>query len=417
MTPVLRSLPRVAAYTWRLHWPAALLVGASNATIMLAAFAFKRSLGGPEKWVPALIALWQAPWILTPLVSGWLSRVHPQRAWRVIGLAAGIPLILVAFVTVEPVLDGKAGEGIGAFRLFALLLAAHYTVSVFYIPHRGALMRTNYPDAVRGRLYGLREILAILAAIVMARGAQSLLDQDPRWLKLVFPIGGLCLIVAYFLKSRIRWRRQARVVQDQGTDPQHLRLAFANRRFLIYQLAFMLYGFGFLMAWVLNILYIEDELALGYDGFTQAFSVAFPVAQITAMFFWGRLADRVGVVRSTAFAFGCLVLYLIAMPHVTGQWSLNGVAALFGASMSGVMIGWALGPLHFAPEGQGHAYTAVHFACVGIRSVIAPFLGYLVKEYFDSYAVGYYAAAAFMIAGTITMFVLARSESRATPGS
>jgi len=410
VTPLIRSLPRVAAYTWRLHWPGALLIGAANAVVGLGAFAFKRSLGAPAEWVPGLIAIWQAAWILTPFVSGWLSNRDPQRAWRAIGVAAGLPLILVAFVDVRPTEGGLPGEGTGAFYLFAGLLALHYVVSVFYIPHRGGLMRTNYPSAVRGRIYGLHEILGIGAAIVVARVAQHFLDQDPRAIRALFPCAGLFVIAACFVKSRIRWHRQGRTRRDGG-HRLHFREALRNRRFMIYELGFMLYGFGFLMSWPLHILFIEGKLQLSYNQYTWAQSVAFPLVQLTAMLFWGRFADRKGVVHMTGAAFTVLALFLASMPFVTGFFSLLAAFCLFGAAMSGVMVGWSLGPLHFAPDGRGTAYTAVHFGCVGIRSVIAPFLGYYVKQKTGSFAVGYLAAAGFVALGVLTMAWLARLEA------
>jgi len=409
--PLARSLPRVAAYTWRLHWPAAVLIGAANAVVMLSAFAFKRSLGAPAAWVPGLIAVWQAAWIFTPLVSGWLSRLDPQRTWRAIGVAAGLPLVLVAFVPITPVVDGKPGQGTGPFILFAGLLGLHYLASVLYIPHRGGLIRTNYPAPVRGRIFGLSEILGISAMVCVARGAQHFLDTDPRALRVLFPVAGACVAGACFLKSRIRWRHQARE-RRSGTHALHLGEVLRDRRFLLYELAFMLYGFGFLMSWPLHILYVEDVLQLSYDRYTWAQSVVFPLAQLSAVIFWGRFADRRGVVPATGAAFTLLIPFLVAMPFVRGITSLIFAFALFGIGMSGVMVSWNLGPLHFAPDGRGHAYTAVHFGCVGIRSVIAPFLGYGVKQWTGSFLAGYLSAAGFMALGALTIALLMRLQQR-----
>jgi MFS family permease len=404
-------MPRVARYTWRLHWPAALLVGSSFGVVGMSAFVFKRSLGAPASWVPALIAIWQATWILTPLAGRWLSRAHPQRVWRLIGVASGLPLVLVAFVGVEPVAGGAAGEGTGDMWLFVGLLAVHYLLGVLYVPHRGGLMRTNYPLAVRGRMYGLREMLAITGMIAMARIAQHLLDQDPRWLRVLFPVSGVLFAAGLFLKARIRWRNQ-RMRRTDSHARDGVRDAFANRRFLVYEAGFMAYGFGFLMAFPLLVLFMEGELKLDYNSYTKATMVAMPIAQLAGMYLWGRFADRVGVVRMTATAFAGLLVFLLVVPSVTGLKSLVAAYVLFGAAMSGVMVGWSLGPLHFAPEGHGHAYAAVHFMMVGIRSVIAPFLGYAVKEWTGSFAAGFYAAAAAMAVGVVTMTWLARSESR-----
>jgi MFS family permease len=413
VTPLVRSLPRVAAYTWRLHWPAALLIGAANAIVMMGGFVFKRSLGGAEKGVPWLIATWQASWILTPLVSAWLARVDPQRAWRAIGIAAGTPLVLVALVQVEPVDGGLPGQGVGPEWIFVGLLALHFLVSAFYIPHRGGLMRANYPADVRGRIYGLREMLGIAAALAVAYVASRLLDSDPRMLRVLFPVAGIFVASACWFKGRIRWRHNGRHRRSIPRAGQ-LREVLRDRRFMVYELAFMLYGFGFLMSWPLHIVFMEDELRFSYKEVAWAQSYAFPILQIAAMGLWGRFADRRGVVRSTAFSFLALTAFLLCMPFVTGFWSLLAAFGLFGAAMSGVMIGWSLGPIHFAPDGRAHAYTAVHFCCVGIRSVIAPFLGLWIKDRAGSFAAGYLAAAAFVAVATVLLLLLARGEHAET---
>jgi hypothetical protein len=312
-------------------------------------------------------------------------------------------------VSVEPDPGGEHGAGTGNLWLFVVLLAFHYLVSVFYIPHRGGLMRTNYPIEVRGRMYGLREMLAIVGMIAVARVAQHLLDEDPRWLRVLFPVAGVLFASAMYLKSRIRWRNQGKE-REEGDHRAGIRAVFGDRRFMLYEVAFMFYGFGFLMAIPLLVLFMEGELKLDYNEFTWAQSVAMPLAQLSFMYVWGRLADRVGVVRMVACAFSALVVFLLAMPHVDGLHSLVAAYTLFGAAMAGVMIGWSLGPLHFAPDGKGHAYTSVHFTFVGIRSVIAPFLGFAVKQGTGSFAAGFYAAAGSVVLGVVTMGYLARIE-------
>ena len=100
--------------------------------------------------------------------------------------------------------------------------------------------------------------------------------------------------------------------------------------------------------------------------------------------------------------------FLVLVPFVSGLASLILSFVLFGTAMAGVFIGWSIGPLHFAPDGQGHLYVAVHFSAVGIRSLIAPFLGYAVKNALDSYRAGFWAAAVFLLAGAITIARLSR---------
>ena len=104
-----------------------------------------------------------------------------------------------------------------------------------------------------------------------------------------------------------------------------------------------------------------------------------------------------------------LALFFGLMPAVGSATGLVGAFALFGFAMAGVNLGWSLGPLHFASEGRAHMYTAVHFSLVGVRSVFAPLLGFLVKDHF-SYAAAFGLSVAFVLVAAATVWRLAREH-------
>lgn len=408
-----RRLPRLARYTWRRHWPAALLDGASTGLVALAPFAVKRSLGAPEEVVPLLIAVWQAFWIFAPALGPFLARSHPQRTWRRIALLAHAPLLLVALVAVRPPRPLDLPLFVGALLLY-------YGAGVAAVPHRGALLRTNYAPEVRGRMYARLAVLALVSTFAASKLGGFLLDGDPRWLRVLYPAAAVLGFLAYSLQSRIRWRGQGRIALVAAAAGsawaawrrawrETFRILREDRAFRTYEIGFMLYGFGFLMAWPLLILYAEDELRLTYGEFTWAQGFAFPAAQMLGSALWGRLADRIGVVRTTGFAFVAVAAFLLSLQGVAGAAGFVLAYFLFGGAMAGVHLGWGLGPLHFAPDGQAHMYTAVHFSLVGVRSVLAPFLGYGIKEAL-SFRAGFAAALFAMLLAVLTMARLARAE-------
>jgi MFS family permease len=411
-----RPLPLIARYTWRRQWPAWVLEGIGMGAIGLAFFAVKRTLGGPEWIVPLLIGLWQLPWIFSPAVGTLLARAHPQRVWRWTALIAHLPVLCVVFVAVRP--TAEAGHGTGSVTLFLVLMFLYYAVAVVYIPHRGALLRTNYPRAIRGRFFGFLTALGFLASGLASKVGGYLLDLDPRHLRVLFPVAALFGMAGFLLHSRIRWRHQRRESPYPAVAAgplQAMRLAWReafrilreDRAFRDYEIGFMLYGFGFLTSIGLIVLYAEEELAVSYDTWTWATGVFFPLLQILAAAPVGRLADRLGIVRTTAIAFSVLVAFFLAMMFVTTGAGLVAAYALFGVGMAGVMVGWNLGPLNFAPDRQGHMYFAVHFSLVVVRSVIAPFLGFAVLRLL-SYQAAFALSAAFMLCAVIVLLRLAR---------
>ncbi len=421
-TPVARTLPLVARYTWALQWPSAALEGLAAGVIGLSAFVVKRSLGAQDWAVPVLTSLWQLVWVFAPGIGTLLARAHPQRLWRVLAFMTFLPLAGVAFVRVTPV--GEHGRGHGDLALFMVLMAFHYGAAIATVPHRGALLRTNYPQHVRGRMFGLFLVANLLAAAVAAKSAGYLLDSDPRWVRAIYPAAAASGIAAFLLMGRIRWRRsrEARRLAAAASDGiakamthawrETVRILREDRAFRTYERGFMLYGLGFLSSYPLVVLYAEEKLGLSYDGFTSAQSVAFPLAQIGGAALFGRLSDRLGVVRSTALSFLLLCAFFGLMPLVGTAAGLAAACLLWGVAMGGVNVGWSLGPLHFAPDGEAHMYGAVHFCLVGIRSLIGPFLGFAMKTY-CGFPPAFALSALLVACGGVTVWRLGHGPSRA----
>ena len=414
-----RDYPRLAHYTWVRQWPGVFLVGLSMGVLSLTPFLAKRSMGASPLEVAALIAIWQAPWILSPSLGLLLARANPQRVWVITGILAFTPLFFIALLQVQP-----AGEGRGAAALWPLLLAMslHYSVSIAHIPHRGAMIRTNYAPQVRGRMYGRLQVVSLLGVVIAGKTAGYLLDDDARWLRLLYPAAATFGIAGFALQARIRWRGQRRprppvarvslLEALRATWREVFRILVEDRRFRLYEIGFMVYGIGFLLGWAQLALYAEGPLGLSYSQMTDGQSIAFPLALIGGAALWSRVTDRLGVVRVTVIAFCGLALFYVFMSAVEGHRTFVAAMAVFGFAMAAVDVGWSLGPLHFAPDGKAHMYAAVHFSLVGVRSLFAPFLGFwIVREF--GFPTAFWAAALLLLcaAGVIALLLRVSSEA------
>ncbi len=364
---------------------AAACLGFATGIFNLLGFAAQRSLGGPE-WVVPLITFWQALWIVAPAVEPVLSRFPPRKAFRWIGLVACAPILLVALLDVVP--TGSEGRGVGSVPLLMGAMFLWYATNIVYVPHRVALLSANMPAGVRGRVYAMLSATELIVTMVTARIGGSLLDGDPRWLRAIFPVGAAVGFLGYGQLSRIRWRWERQWAHRRGArrDATMAAVGLAwrktlvvfrrDRGFRLYEIGFMLYGMGLLMSQPLVTILAERDLRLSYGEWTRASAVAFPLTMIAVMTFLGRIVDRLGVARTTGGAFLVLSVFFATLPAVTGAWGLAGAHVILGLGMAGVSLGWNLGPLHFAPEGRARAYGAVHLLLVGVRSALAPGIGY-----------------------------------------
>jgi MFS family permease len=381
------AVPRIARYTLRRQWPAEVMLGTFAGVFGLAGFAVKRSLGAPEWVVPLITVAGQVPWILAPAWEPLFGGLDRQRAFLWLGLLSKGPLLLVALVQVVPLEGGAAGQGRGDVVLFVVALTLCYVVDAAYIPHRSALIGANYPFAVRGRMFGLFTAVTVLSTILASKAGGRLLDEDPRWLRVLYPVAALVGIAGHVVLSRIRWKKSRAPPAPGGRGfgaawrafRRAWRDTFAILRtdapFRTFESAFMLYGFGLLMSFPIVVLYAEEDLRLSTDEWTWANGFANPVLCMVGIAILGRVSDRLGVIRTTALANLGLGAFFAVLPFVSSPWAFVALFGLYGLSMAGVNVGWNLGPLHFAPHGRARAYMGVHLGLVGLRCGIAPFVG------------------------------------------
>jgi MFS family permease len=408
-------VPRVARYTWSRQWPAELCAGAVEGFLGVASFTAMRSLGAPD-WIAALfVSFGQILWLAAPAWEAAFARFHFRQAFLWMGLAANAPMLLVALVD-----DEALAEGWGLW-LFAGVIVIAAAVDAAYVPHRGALAGANYPLAVRGRLFAMLSTVSRFSTIVAAKTSGWLLDADFRWIRVLFPIAGVCGLLEHWTLSRIRWQRagvpKSRPWRGAGTAAaaatdawrDTIRVLRDDRGFRTYEIGFLLYGSGFLMSNPLVTIFAVHDLALSYGEWTTASGLAQPLAYVATILTFGRAVDRFGVVRTTAAAFALLTLFFTSMPFVRDAIALDVCYLLFGVAMALVNLGWTLGPLEFAPTGQARTYSTVHVLFVGVRSAVAPFLGWWLSTRIGIAAV-FAISACLVAAGCVTMLRLRSSR-------
>jgi len=408
-----RQLSLVGRYTWRRHARAQVASGLAEGILGLASFAAMRSLGAPSWIAPAMVVLSQASWMLSPMWEHGVSRVAPNRAFRIFGTLSLLALLGTALVHVEPTV-GRDGYGVGDLGLFLACYALCYVSFGGQIAQRGALIRANYKAENRGRVFGVLSVVSRAAQIASAKCAGLLLNSDPRWLRAVFPAAGVFYFCENTVLSLIRWRRGGRT-REAGPGfreawKRSARLLRDDREFRLYEIAWSLYGIGFLASTPMIVVFGESDLQVSYDDWTWAQGVAMPLAGILGTAPAGWLVDRLGPVRTTALSYFVLTVFFALIPFASTPAHLIAAFALWGLAMAGVGIVWNLGPLSFAKEGEGRRYAAAHVALVGLRSVIGPVLGYVIAQTISLRATFGISAAMVCAAGLICWRIPARGH-------
>ena len=317
-------------------------------------------------------------------------------------LCAGIVLCAGAVAAI-PATPSGAIWFIAQTTAAQILLAGVITV-------RSAVWRSNYPQSDRGRitsrLQGVREVVTVVGSMCAAAWC----GFDGRAYAYVYPLAALFGAVGIIFLSRIHVRsergeirrlRAARMESGGGAPRVRsmvsgmIGILRRDRRFARYMVAQFLMGVANLLPLAAVTKIVTQDVPIG-DAWAYWVSVALLVALpklclLGTITRWGRLFDRIGVVRfrvvNMISALAALVLAMVAAAMLEHEWgrhgsgmvwviallSLRGV--LFGLTMAGGKLAWSLGHLHFAKSAESESYMGIHVSLTGLRGLFAPPLG------------------------------------------
>jgi hypothetical protein len=309
---------------------------------------------------------------------------------------------------------------------------------------------------VRGQITAQLQRVRVVVSVVTVLVAAALFDWDPLSYRYVFPGAALLGLLGIWMAPRLHVRGERselkRHRRPQADDdfrsgmvepfsltalisPGHVlgqmyRVLRNDRRFAQYCFAQLLVGTANLMTISIIVAVVTRDLQSGDAwGFwiSTALIVALPrLCLLGSAGRWGRLLDRVGVVRFRVVTVSCLaVSFLIAMiatlvsvnadyfgpvyfPLGVALFALRGI--LNGVSHGGATLAWHIGHLHFARPEEAEIYMGIHVSLTGLRGLIAPLAGMWLW-----YTIGWpvwLIALALSSASVLAYWLMARHEQR-----
>lgn len=385
-------------YTAHHHLRASLAHGLVMGVFLLNEYVARKDLGA-SRW--HVVALLLVPALFQSIAAVWnpATRGGPfgRRPFRLLGMPGR--LVLLAFVLLPFLRQPTA---------FVSIVALSSVIEILLVPAQNAVVASNYPTATRGRWFGLVTAVQALAIVLVSVPAGRLLDARPELWPWLMAFAGLAGVWGYSHWSRLKRRRAPRLpdspeLEDFGTAFGVLR---RDRAFLAFEACFMLYGTGFLMLQPVLPLYLVDELGVSYSQVSVARGVLFWVAMIVAGPLFGRLSDRIGILRSCALAYLMLSAFPLLLLFVPGVAGLNVAFTSFGLAMAGVHVAWNLGPIALARGRDPVPYLNAHLALVGVRALVGMVGGTLLQDAFGSRPV-FWTAAALELAAAAGMLATA----------
>jgi hypothetical protein len=343
---------------------------------------FLADLGLSKDRIGLMLALFPFCGMIAPFISGWVTRFGLRCTYLVF---YGARKFVILLILAAPWVLQRAGP-VALFRyvagvnlIFALCRAVAETG---YYPWS----REFIPDAVRGRVGGMTNVVVSLTSSVAMLGASVVLGQGQGFgryqvLIVTASVAGVISIVAMLPVPR-----ESPSPESSGRDSRQAMLkVLRDRRFRGFLLGvatsiLALAGYPFLP------LYAREQLLIP-EARVVLFDVAMTLGALLSSMYWGWAADRYGgkpLTLSTMVVLGLLPWLWLMLPSGGGAF-VGGLllAFIYGAMSIGLNIAsfrWFLNGL-VPMEGRTH-YTSIWYAGAGFAGGLAPFLaGWLLRSF------------------------------------
>jgi len=421
--PVLNqsSLPLIARYTFRLHLIGWILGNVAFAGLVfpLSDIILKRAFNASD--IQITIHAMMMP--VASLFSIHWASIMAGRDKRVFFLIAAFfgRLILVLILLVS-----NANH-------YLLLIGILFFFNSLVMPAQNNIFQNNYPAHLRGRLFGSAMAAATLVTMPFVYFSGWLLEMNEDAYKILFVIGGVMGFLSVMILRRIRIRHrpidegetcEIPIYAGYAEHPRYLQLMMSvqrltvkpvvemialfrkKRTFALFEGAFMVYGFGFLVILPAIPKWLDEVVHMPYDDISVARTVIPSVLMILLSATMGRLMEKSNPMKFCAYVNALMVLFpilIVTLPMTVIVFSqpVNvGVYTgffIFGLGIVGINIAWNLSSIYFAGKDEVSLYMGAHVTLVGVRGLTAPLLGYLVMTYVSLHAVFWLSAFFFAL--------------------
>lgn len=383
--------------TFRLHIAYSAIEGIILGVLALNEFVFIKSLKGSSYQLGILFQFSVIVYLLLIVANEFLRRIQNKRKLLMItAVLTRLPLCLLVFFPRTPEIYTN---GMAYHILFLTIFLFYYLSTPIVYPLVTLFLKSNYAHHHFGRLYGIATALNKLILIITTFVYGLILDWNHYSFTWVFPVVAVLGIFSIHLLSRIDHSdalpdtaRQTFQRSVRDSVAKMIRILRTNKPFRNFELAFMIYGFGYMISIALIVLFYEEALHLNYSS-VAFYRNGYTLLSILLLPFFGRLLGLMDPRKFGAYTFTALflaLLFVVLTKYFPLSFNFNDIkifytllffVILFGVFDAMMALLWYIGPAYFCPREETADYQAVHLALTGIRGVFAPLVGVMFYEW------------------------------------
>lgn len=263
---------------------------------------------------------------------------------------------------------------------FIGLIIAMNLVSSAASPAYSALMREIYPDSDRAKIMGYVRVLNWAVIIAVTALASWLLGVVSY--RIIFPIAGVVGIAGAIVFGRIPSKDASG--DSDVSHVQFLRDSISilrdNPPFRWFCAGVFMFGFANFVALPLWTIYQVDVLGVRTQ-WAGVYSVTVQIATMVSFFYWGPFIDRTRpektIVAITAMSVCVPLVYCLS----SSPWMLLPAMPIWGIICGGSELSYMKGVLYYAPADKAAQYHALFLFLMGVRGIVAPYIGTALLQY------------------------------------
>ncbi len=382
--------------TFSLHLSYATIEGIIAGVLALNEFVFIKSLKGSDYQLSFLFSFSMVVFLMLIFINEFLKRIKSQRKLlRIVAVLTRLPLLLLLFFpdNVDAIIKTPIYHYI-FLAIFLVYFLAHPIVR----PLVNLFLKNSYRHENFGKLYSYSTTVNKIVILIITFLFGLILDYDNYAFTYIYPVIGILGIISIFLLSKIDYIDNQIDVSEKGflisiknSIKKMLDILKNDKPYFYFEMAFVLYGFAFMISYAVINIFFEDVLHLNYS------SVAFykNSSNMVAIFllpYFGKLIGKIDPRKFGIITFIALLFYLLFMaiteytPETINVFGISIFITLIisfvflGIFTAGMHLLWSIGSAYFCKDEDAGIYQSVHLSLTGTRALFIPVLGIVMYE-------------------------------------
>ncbi len=354
-----KDLPAYARHTFSYDLKSAFFFGIFGGMLLPFISIIGRKIGATNFQIALLAA---TPYVANAFALLWTEDIFGKgRVWYVVWPSVlGRSLLFGMFFIKGP-------------GYYTALIFLYMLVTAIPFPSYASIMKTNYPDAVRGRLMSFVRAVTAVLWMFSAFISGLILERDTYNYRYIFPFAALFGILAAFQFGAIKVRDEKKN-RESIKGAIHIMTPLKNRPFQMYLLTYTLFESGLLIALPVIPLVLVDEAHITNFA-AGVYGSVFSSMWLAGFFFWGRFLDKHSIRHALmgVFIAGSFIpLIYILSRNIYMLGVAQGISGFVAAAieLTGYVVVTRMSSSREVPR-----YMASNVAAGGLRGAVAPFVG------------------------------------------